>query len=359
MTKLETVAPPSLPTITDCALCGADSVLADRVLSGYQAGREYRVYQCMQCGTARVAPLCAVAEIYQLIYAQPERIPGYARYVAYAQAVENHPQPLVYLAAQEECYWGIAAALQRHLPAGPVNILEVGCGMGYLTCALQRSGYARVLGIDVSPTAIAAARRRYGEFYQVADIMTFATHSDERFDAIVMTEVIEHLEQPLALIRAASDLLKPGGVLICTTPNRDFGGWRQQTWATDLPPLHLWWFGEGSLRLLAQRPGLRLDFVDFTAWNRSHYRRYQKALRRSQATGQNLEPVFDSDGLPCAPKPSVHRATLTAQQRPLERWQNLLYRARFPTQWSGQAIRQSPCLCAVFQKPAMTVESQP
>lgn len=348
---MEPVALPPLPAITDCALCGADSLLADCVLPGYQAGSEYRVYQCLHCGAARVAPLRAEAVIYQLIYAQPERFPGYARYAAYARAVENHAQPLVYLAAQEECYWGIAAALQCYLPALPLNILEVGCGMGYLTSALQRCGYARVLGIDVSPAAIASARRRYGDFYQVADVMTFAAHSDERFDAIVMTEVIEHLEQPHALIRAASDLLQPGGILICTTPNRDFGGGPQQVWDTDLPPLHLWWFGERALKLLAQQYGLQVDFVDFTEWNRSHYRHYQKALRRSRASAKNPESVLDRDGSPCAPIPSVRPRTFDSGRHLIERWQNLLYRLRFPSQWSDQAIRQSPALCAVFQKP--------
>ncbi|MBV9027219.1 MAG: hypothetical protein JO311_01265, partial [Candidatus Eremiobacteraeota bacterium] len=51
-----------------------------------------------------------------------------------------------------------------------------------------------------------------------------------------------------------------------TTPNRTYYGY-DRPWSTDLPPVHLWWFSEESLRKIAERIGCRAEFVDFTEYN--------------------------------------------------------------------------------------------
>jgi 2-polyprenyl-3-methyl-5-hydroxy-6-metoxy-1,4-benzoquinol methylase len=316
---------------------------------GYQQGKSYGIRECAGCGAVMATPLQSPAEIYQHIYTQPERIPGYARYAAYAKIVESIEQPLAYLASQEECYWAIADALGRYFPERSAKILEVGCGMGYLTASLRRAGYEQVLGIDLSSNAIDAARRRYGGFYREADVLTFATETVERFDVVVLSEVIEHLEDPQAVVAAACLLLKPQGILICTTPNRDFGGWARQHWATDLPPVHLWWLGERAMRALAQRCNTTMELTDFTEWNRRHYRRYQKALQRSRRAAVELTPMLDPEGRPLTVAP-VHNLHARSRIRQLvSAWQNLLYRLKFSSGWRSEDIRRSPCLSVIFR----------
>jgi hypothetical protein len=61
-------------------------------------------------------------------------------------------------------------------------------------------------------------------------------------------------------------LLNPAGRLILTTPNRSHFP-PGERWATDLPPVHLWWLSEPSLRAMARALDCSIEFVDFTPYS--------------------------------------------------------------------------------------------
>ena len=339
---------PSASAGAECPLCFTPGWSYRGAVPGYRQNQHYQLYECRLCGVVAADPRQADATVYADIYAQPERIPGYARYSRYAREILSASDPLAYLMDQEAGYWALVEGLRRHLPGREASILEVGCGMGYLTYALTRAGYRRVLGIDLSPAAVAAARRRYQTDFRAADITVFAGQTAERFDAIVVSEVIEHLEDPAALIAAARSLLKPGGCLICTTPNRDFGGLVRQIWATELPPVHLWWFGEDAVDSLARRLGLAVSFVDFTDWNRRYFYRFCKDLRRSLRAESAATPVLDASGQPRVRAPSTRHHSYSRRRHLLEKWRNVFCRLRYPHLWFGRDIRRSVSLCAIF-----------
>lgn len=110
----------------------------------------------------------------------------------------------------------VEAALRN---AGAARILDLGCGNGAFSHHLQRSGY-RVLGCDADAGGIALARQ--GD--SGAEFRQFSVYDDPQslgtagFDAVVATEVVEHLFHPSALPRFAAAVLKPGGRLVVTTP---------------------------------------------------------------------------------------------------------------------------------------------
>jgi SAM-dependent methyltransferase len=202
------------------------------------------------------------ARVYDAIYAVPGGAPGYDRFFQYARRIVRVRDPLRYLTSRVDKAWGVHKALRKYRAA---TILEAGCGLGYFTYALKRGGYD-VLGIDVSPKAVAQATRAYGELYRTESIESYARITDRRFDAVVMVEVIEHLEDPINAVEGAIRLLSPGGSLVLTTPNRTYYGY-DQVWSTDLPPLHLWWFSQDSIQVLAARVGCRAEFVEFAEYN--------------------------------------------------------------------------------------------
>ena len=96
-------------------------------------------------------------------------------------------------------------------------ILDVGAGAGWLSNILSMFG--PTTGLELSGQAVLAAKRRYPHVHFIeGDLREW--HPAERFDIIVAQEVLEHFQDHQDFIQAADRLLKPGGFLILTTPNR-------------------------------------------------------------------------------------------------------------------------------------------
>jgi 2-polyprenyl-3-methyl-5-hydroxy-6-metoxy-1,4-benzoquinol methylase len=107
------------------------------------------------------------------------------------------------------------------LPGSGERALEVGCGYGYAAELLAEHGY-RVTGTDVSEHAIRRAGREVG--HPDVDFLVWDATTPPPFDGsfrlITAFEVVEHLADPEAAIRAWHRLLAPAGTLVLTTPNR-------------------------------------------------------------------------------------------------------------------------------------------
>ena len=100
------------------------------------------------------------------------------------------------------------------------SICDLGCGNGYLAGLLLGKGYS-VVGVDASETGITVARNAYGqsaEFVCARLDAELPARLGRRFDAVVSSDVIEHLYRPLDLIECARSVLRPDGWLVIGTP---------------------------------------------------------------------------------------------------------------------------------------------
>jgi 2-polyprenyl-3-methyl-5-hydroxy-6-metoxy-1,4-benzoquinol methylase len=100
------------------------------------------------------------------------------------------------------------------------RICDLGCGNGYLASRLSALGYD-VTGIDASASGIAMARRNnpQARFHCLTISENVPQEIGERdFDAVVSSDVIEHLYRPAELLEVANSLLAPKGHLIIGTP---------------------------------------------------------------------------------------------------------------------------------------------
>jgi SAM-dependent methyltransferase len=254
----------------NCLLCGEAAQLSEKNMPGYVEPERFSIYYCPSCNTSSSHPRVETNRIYDLIYKNAEKIPGYNRYVNYKNEVRICKSPLVYLSEAEEAYWGVKSVLSKSsFSKESLDIIEVGSGLGYLTYALIHDGY-RTVGLDISQRAVDEATSTFGEHYICADVFEYSMKHKEAYNIIISTEVIEHVERPVEFLESLMIMLKKGGQIVLTTPNKTIYP-ENIIWQTDSPPVHFWWFSESSMRYIAGRIGADVQFVDFTNYYEKKY----------------------------------------------------------------------------------------
>ena len=110
--------------------------------------------------------------------------------------------------------------IAAHVPSG--RLLDVGCGHGLLLDEARKRGYETV-GLELSREAARHARETLGLDVRELPLEAFGEgrngDSPGEFDAIVLADVLEHLDDPVAAIDTCARLLRPGGVLCIVTPD--------------------------------------------------------------------------------------------------------------------------------------------
>ncbi len=145
----------------------------------------------------------------------------------------------------------------RHLPRIPKaggRLLDVGCGDGHFLRVAATCGW-QVTGLDPDPRAVANSSKHRIRVHQ-GGVEYFSDHT-ELFDVITLNHVIEHVHNPVAVLRVCYALLKPGGQIWLETPNIDSFGHRrfQQNWRGLEAPRHLVLFNRASLRRTLRKAG--------------------------------------------------------------------------------------------------------
>ena len=254
---------------TKCLLCGAVAELSDEKYPGYQEPDTFDIYHCPTCYTSFSLPRVDTENIYNLIYHKGMEMPGYDRYWHYKNVVKTHTDALQFLYEAEESYWAPITVLKKVITGKhSAKILELGCGMGYLTYSLIQAGYDSI-GLDISREAIEEAKHSFGDHYICADAYKFADLHKNEYDVIIMTELIEHVEAPADFLRHVTQMVKVGGIIIVTTPNKTVYP-DTVIWKTDFPPVHCWWLSENSMKHIAREINCEVDFVDFSDYYRNN-----------------------------------------------------------------------------------------
>jgi 2-polyprenyl-3-methyl-5-hydroxy-6-metoxy-1,4-benzoquinol methylase len=141
--------------------------------------------------------------------------------------------------------------LSRH--SKPGRLLEIGAGDGYFLKEARDAGW-KVEGLELSHPRVERAKKWFDLELLPTDISS-VTLEIGGYDAVAFFQLIEHVHDPRALIRRSYELLKPGGVLMMSTPNvlaygrklRDVNSWRI--------PRHLFFFTPRTLVRSAERAG--------------------------------------------------------------------------------------------------------
>jgi len=330
-----------------CKFC--NSLLVDVLHKnhpGYKEGMKFEIYACEECHTSFIAAKNFNKNLYDLIYPKNNSSDGY--YGSHAERVNfaKSTNPLKELLYYSHTYYPLNKYLENKKS---LNILEIGCGYGYLTHALNKSGFTS-FGVDVSENAIKFAIKNFGNYFKrVNDISDLLSLKNiDKFDLIVATEVIEHVRNPKEFVENCFKLLKTDGRLILTTPNKDYFP-SASVWPTDFPPIHLFLFSKKSFEILAEKINLNVDFYNF-ANNISFYEKENKLLnyflsRRKQKLSTS---IFDKKGnlMPTKGKPLFKKTArlLLIDSAAVRFLCNSLYKVFF------RNLKHSPTLGIIFYK---------
>jgi SAM-dependent methyltransferase len=138
-------------------------------------------------------------------------------------------------------YWNDVV---RHFPAD-TELLDVGCGSAWLG-----DHYTNYTGVDVSPEAVEAARRR-GHDVLLMDVDEPLPFGDESFAGVVLKDVLEHVGDPVRLVRDTRRVLRPGGRVFASSPDAQRWVWDDYT--------HRRPFTRKSFRLLFEDQGFSVE----------------------------------------------------------------------------------------------------
>ena len=179
------------------------------------------------------------------------------------------------------------------------RVVDVGCGLGGFLLSMQAAG-AQPLGVEISREAREFARQHLG-LPVYADLSQCLAQTGP-VDAIVLNDLVEHLADPVELLRTAVTTLRPGGVLAVWTPNggvaganlasaRDWVGFR-----VDLE--HLQYLSTRTVLLLAGTLGLTVEHLETTGFPRlagidQEFKTpsWLKTRLREAATAVSLSPL--------------------------------------------------------------------
>jgi SAM-dependent methyltransferase len=150
--------------------------------------------------------------------------------------------------------WAIA-----NLPRNARTLLDIGCADGRFVYAVARRG-VDARGIDHAERLIREGNARYGGSRLQRASIEDLTALGRTFDVVTMFEVIEHVVDPLALLRIARPLVRPGGTIMVSTPNR-LGSPRADE-ELDRPPHHLTRWSTKALRAALAAGGYQDIYID-------------------------------------------------------------------------------------------------
>lgn len=176
-----------------------------------------------------------------------------------------------YDAKAAEYFGGVRADIVERLPDNPgARILEIGCARGGTgALALERGKCAEYFGVELHEPSAAEAKTRLSDVI-VGDIEAMdLPFQSEEFDAIIVSEVFEHLVEPWKVVEKLARLLKPGGLFFASSPNISHyrvihqlirGRWRH----TDVGVMdrtHLRWFTPEAYAKMFTDAGLQVRSI--------------------------------------------------------------------------------------------------
>lgn len=176
-----------------------------------------------------------------------------------------------------------------------VSVLEVGCGEGHFcevlrehlsnqASAVEADPLMRYLGLEFNDIARIVASNNGIEVLGET-ILRHSQHKAASYDVVCAFQVLEHVADPASFLDACVRCVKEGGLLIIAVPNADSFVGRTMNAVLNMPPHHVSWWSEKSLRFVAKKLGLQVVAVECEKLNDVHLGAYCATVIRQAVWG--------------------------------------------------------------------------
>lgn len=215
-----------------CCLCGGDDAAPIFPLQRSQAVR------CNRCGLSYVNPR-ADSKVLR------DRLEQWA----IQDIVDPERLRIAFDEGSIALYSRYLARIERHCRTGGRRLLDVGCSTGGLLSVARSRGWTAE-GLELGQASAAYAREELGLAVHCISLFEYEP-PPQSYDVVVFLEVVEHLEAPVDALRRIATWLKPGGLLLVSTPNFDSLFRRlhgPKWWVVNCPDEHIVFFNVATLR---------------------------------------------------------------------------------------------------------------
>lgn len=253
----------------NCYLCGSEGRLlhADLTDSLFGVSGAWSFSRCSNdaCRLVWLSP-------------RPTKDDNWHAYVSYYTHGAALSEPIVTNASLRKAYsfllrslgiWSERKNIDRMYLTGTSagRLLEIGCGDGNRLALLREMGWS-VEGLEIDAKAAQIARSRHNLKVHISRLEDLRLPADS-FDAVVMNHVVEHLYDPVALLKECRRILVPQGTVVAVTPNIESIGYKifGENWRGLEPPRHLHLFSPATLLATAKAAGFEKPETWTTAAN--------------------------------------------------------------------------------------------
>jgi 2-polyprenyl-3-methyl-5-hydroxy-6-metoxy-1,4-benzoquinol methylase len=239
---------------TPCPICGGSGTLyaVAEDTEYFTSDRSFAYAHCAHCDVLYVDPMLKdrLGEIYPKNYYSFQTAEGRSPVTAVKEWLDARA----------------FRALLRSIPGEGLKTLDVGGGVGNLSTLMRKidGRVTRTQIVDIDPAAKAAAEQS-GHDYFCGRFEDYDT--SERYDVILMLNLIEHVADPVGMLAKARSLISKRGVLYIKTPNfRSFDArlFRHRNWGGYHCPRHFVLFNKASFMAACARAGLAVVEFSYT-----------------------------------------------------------------------------------------------
>lgn len=233
------------PITVKCLVCGVTNIRK----TFQEEQSHYQTYTCHDCGFAFSYPRpteVELSEFYSDGYYDGER--DHLGYADYRTEGEDYMRRA----------WKQVRGTVNGLNIKPKRMLDIGCATGAFLASAAKDGWD-CTGVDMIDEAAQIARTEYGIKVFVGDVLRLDIERGQ-FGLVTLWHIVEHLIDPLAVLKRVHELLAPGGYIFIEVPSWGSLGRRVRghKWAPLKPPEHIAFFSPHSISVAAEKAGFEV-----------------------------------------------------------------------------------------------------